>query len=37
LNVIRNVCTTKSQTADPRRNICALERTALERTNCGLG
>ena len=37
LNVIRNVCTTKSQTADPRRNICALERTALERTNYGLG
>ena len=37
LNAIRNVCTTKSQTADPRRNICALERTALERTNYGLG
>jgi len=36
-NVIRNVYTTKSQTADPRRNICALERTALERTNYGLG
>lgn len=36
LNGIRNVCTTRSQTADPRRNIYALERIALGRTNYGL-
>jgi hypothetical protein len=36
LNGIRNVCTTRSQTADPRRNICASERIVLGRTNYGL-